>query len=61
MRAAYDQMGRGYSDFRATDPDIAAAIATALGGADSVFNVGAGTGSYEACAQSALRLNHQRQ
>ncbi len=49
-------MGRGYSDFRATDPDIAAAIATALGGADSVLNVGAGTGSYEACAPKCVAI-----
>ncbi len=56
VRAAYDQMGKGYSEFRATDPDIAAAIARALGGAVSVLNVGAGTGSYEACALRCVAI-----
>jgi hypothetical protein len=28
---AYDRIGRGYSNFRSTDPDIAAAIRAALG------------------------------
>jgi hypothetical protein len=41
----YDNIGRGYRDFRRPDPRIAAAIWSAL--ASSVVNVGAGTGSYE--------------
>jgi hypothetical protein len=56
VKAAYDQIGRGYSNFRTTDPDIAAAIGTALGSVDSVLNVGAGTGSYEACAPGCIAI-----
>ncbi len=45
--AAYDQLGRGYSEVRQPDPRIAARIEAALGDARTVLNVGAGTGSYE--------------
>lgn len=44
---AYDRIGRGYSDVRRPDPRIAARIVRALADAESVLNVGAGTGSYE--------------
>jgi SAM-dependent methyltransferase len=43
----YDAIGRGYSARRRPDPRIAAALAGALGDAESVLNVGAGAGSYE--------------
>ncbi|MFD9645095.1 SAM-dependent methyltransferase, partial [Streptomyces sp. NPDC059082] len=43
----YDRIGRGYRDVRRPDPRLAALIREALGGARSVVNVGAGTGSYE--------------
>ena len=43
----YDQLGRGYAVTRRPDPRIAARIEEALGGAHTVLNVGAGTGSYE--------------
>jgi SAM-dependent methyltransferase len=43
----YDRIGAGYSAHRRPDPRIAAQVAAALGGARSVLNVGAGTGSYE--------------
>jgi ubiquinone/menaquinone biosynthesis C-methylase UbiE len=46
-RAAYDELGVNYSDFRRADPRIEARIWAALGDAGSVVNVGAGTGSYE--------------
>jgi SAM-dependent methyltransferase len=46
-RAAYDELGLNYSDFRRADPRIAARIWAALGDAPNVVNVGAGTGSYE--------------
>jgi len=46
-RNAYNQIGRTYGVTRTTDPRIAAAIVEALGGARTVLNVGAGTGSYE--------------
>jgi len=47
MTALYDTLGRGYADIRRPDPRIAEAVRVALGGATSVVNVGAGTGSYE--------------
>lgn len=43
----YDQIGRGYTLTRRSDPRIAAAIVDALGDAQSVVNVGAGVGAYE--------------
>ncbi len=47
MARLYDEIGRGYSDYRRPDPRVAAEIRGALGDAESVVNVGAGTGSYE--------------
>ncbi len=43
----YDTIGRTYTVTRRTDPKIAARIWAALGDAQTVLNVGAGTGSYE--------------
>jgi SAM-dependent methyltransferase len=45
--ALYDVIGQTYSGQRRTDPKIAAQIWDALGEAETVLNVGAGTGSYE--------------
>jgi SAM-dependent methyltransferase len=45
--AVYDRIGDGYTRGRRADPRIAAALTAALGDADRVLNVGAGTGSYE--------------
>jgi len=45
--ALYDTIGRGYAPHRRPDARIAGRIVAALGGACSVVNVGAGTGSYE--------------
>jgi SAM-dependent methyltransferase len=47
MAQLYDAIGVGYGRHRRPDPRIAAAITDALGGAESVLNVGAGAGSYE--------------
>jgi len=44
---AYDEIGVEYSNFRNAEPRIETAIRAALGDAESVVNVGAGTGSYE--------------
>jgi SAM-dependent methyltransferase len=44
---AYDVLGRGYGLIRRPDPRLAEPIWSALGDAESVVNVGAGTGSYE--------------
>jgi SAM-dependent methyltransferase len=46
-RALYDRIGRRYSATRQTDPRLAAVIWDALGDAETVLNVGAGTGAYE--------------
>jgi SAM-dependent methyltransferase len=43
----YDHIGWRYATGRRSDPRIAAAIQAALGGARTVLNVGAGSGSYE--------------
>ena len=47
MSAAYDTIGVNYSDLRRPDPRIEARISEALGPAQSILNVGAGSGSYE--------------
>lgn len=43
----YDAIGGAYTATRRTEPRIAAQIWAALGDAQTVLNVGAGTGSYE--------------
>ncbi len=43
----YDAIGGAYNATRRTEPRIAARILDALGDAQTVLNVGAGTGSYE--------------
>ena len=43
----YDRIGLAYARRRQSDPRIAAQILAALGNAESVVDVGAGTGSYE--------------
>jgi SAM-dependent methyltransferase len=43
----YDSIGTTYSLTRRTEPRIAAQIWSALGDAETILNVGAGTGSYE--------------
>lgn len=64
----YDALGEGYARWRQSDPRIAAAIASALGDARTVVNVGAGTGSYEpadrtvqAVEPSALMISQRPQ
>lgn len=47
MPQLYDTIGTHYAEYRRPDPGIAAAIIAALGGAQRVVNIGAGTGSYE--------------
>jgi SAM-dependent methyltransferase len=47
MTQLYDEIGIGYSNYRQPDPRLATAILHALGTAETVVNVGAGTGSYE--------------
>ncbi len=47
MTSNYDSIGINYSELRRPDLRIAALIDDALGFAETVLNVGAGTGSYE--------------
>ena len=47
MSAKYDSIGLNYAELRKPDPRMAAAIQEAIGQAETVLNVGAGTGSYE--------------
>jgi Methyltransferase domain len=47
MTASYDRIGTTYATTRRPDPRIRAAIWSALGDAQTVVNVGAGSGSYE--------------
>lgn len=47
MTATYDRIGVNYAELRKPDPRIAEIIDRALGPAETVLNVGAGTGSYE--------------
>ena len=47
MSQLYDEIGVGYQQRRRPDPRLAAAITHALNHAETVVNVGAGTGSYE--------------
>lgn len=56
MSDIYDRIGRGYSGHRQTDPRIAAAIETALGGAQTVLDVGAGAGSYEPAGREVVAV-----
>jgi len=47
MARSYDRIGAGYSRTRVADPRITALIDDALGDAQTIVNVGAGTGNYE--------------
>jgi SAM-dependent methyltransferase len=52
----YDTIGRTYAEYRRPDPQIDAQIHAALGDADHVLNVGAGTGSYEPTDRAVVAL-----
>jgi len=45
--AVYDRIGVGYTEVRRADPRIETRIWSALGGASTIVNAGAGAGSYE--------------
>jgi hypothetical protein len=60
MDARYDTLGTGYAQIRRPDPRIAASIWAALGDAESVVKVGAGTGSYEPTDPTSLPSNPRR-
>jgi SAM-dependent methyltransferase len=52
----YDTIGIGYRTFRRPDPRIAAQIWGAVGDAQRILNVGAGTGSYERSDRDLLAV-----
>jgi SAM-dependent methyltransferase len=54
--AKYDILGRGYAAMRRPEPRIAEAIEAALGDAQTVVNIGAGTGSYEPAGRTMLAI-----
>lgn len=56
----YDRLGHGYSRQRRADPRIAARINAALGGTQTVVNVGAGAGSYEPRDRYVLAIEPSR-
>ena len=56
MAQLYDTIGIGYERYRRPDRRIAAAVLAALGDADTVVNVGAGTGSYEPTDRSVVAV-----
>jgi SAM-dependent methyltransferase len=58
--ASYEQIGLGYTRARRTEPRIAARIFSALGDAQTVLNVGAGTGSYEPLDRDVLAVEPSR-
>jgi SAM-dependent methyltransferase len=53
----YDDIGRMYGQRRHADHRLAAPLHAALGGATSVLNVGAGTGSYEPAARHVVAVD----
>jgi SAM-dependent methyltransferase len=56
MTQLYDEIGVDYGNYRRPDPRIATAIIRALGEAETVVNVGAGTGSYEPADRSVVAV-----
>ncbi|WP_216213337.1 class I SAM-dependent methyltransferase [Amycolatopsis aidingensis] len=53
----YDRIGVDYAKGRRTDPRWQTVIEDALGGARSVLNIGAGTGSYEPAGRTLLAVD----
>jgi SAM-dependent methyltransferase len=53
----YDTIGRTYTATRRSDPRLAAQIDAALGDAQRVVNVGAGTGNYEPVQRNVVALD----
>ena len=61
MPAKYDVIGANYADLRKPEPRIARYIENALGPAQSVLNVGAGTGSYEPADRLLIAVEPSRE
>jgi SAM-dependent methyltransferase len=56
----YDTIGVGYALARRADPRVAAAIHRGLGDAETVVNIGAGTGNYEPADRSVVAVEPAR-
>jgi SAM-dependent methyltransferase len=54
--ARYDRIGAVYARHRRPDPRVAGQIAAALADAETVVNVGAGTGSYEPAGRQVVAV-----
>ena len=52
----YQTIGAGYSNVRRPDPRIQQLIDTALGDAETIVNVGAGTGNYEPAGRRVVAV-----
>jgi SAM-dependent methyltransferase len=61
MSAKFDTIGRNYSSLRKPDPRIARIIERALGSAQNVLNVGAGSGAYEPTDRSVIAVEPSRE
>jgi SAM-dependent methyltransferase len=61
MNAKYDIIGKNYAELRKPDQRIASIIESALGSAQTVLNVGAGTGSYEPSDRSLIAVEPSRE
>jgi SAM-dependent methyltransferase len=61
MSAKYDTIGINYAELRRPDQRIARIIESALGSAQTVLNVGAGTGSYEPADRSLIAVEPSRE
>jgi SAM-dependent methyltransferase len=61
MTAKYDIIGKNYAELRKPDRRIAGIIESALGSAQTVLNVGAGTGSYEPVDRSLIAVEPSRE
>ena len=61
MSARYDSIGINYAALRNPDRRIARIIERALGPAQTVLNVGAGTGSYEPTDRSLIAVEPSRE
>jgi SAM-dependent methyltransferase len=54
--ARYDRIGHGYATTRRPDPRLRALIDRELGDAQTVVDVGAGTGSYEPAGRHVVAI-----
>ena len=61
MSALYDSIGINYAELRKPDRRIAGIIENALGSAETILNVGAGTGSYEPADRSVIAVEPSRE